>query len=131
MRILIVSFLLATSSLELSGQTSDQIPVNFAVWAAYHGEHPFRPDDPWRLRAEVTVKRNEGITDAQESREDMRSNITFHTIPLHSRTNGRTTVYGKRWVSKQNLVTEAKSSSSASAWKRNGWLESQLRILTK
>src|SRR5262245_25368521 len=65
MRSLPACFFLAAFSLELQGQTDQHIPINFAVWAAYHGEHPFRVDDPWRLRAEVTIKRNKGITDAQ------------------------------------------------------------------
>src|SRR5262249_4075613 len=58
-------FLLAGLSMELHGQTNEQVPINFAVWGAYHGEHPFRPADPWRLRFEVTLKRNNGIADAQ------------------------------------------------------------------
>jgi hypothetical protein len=52
-------------TLRLNGQSSDEVPVNFAVWAGYEGTHPFHNESAWRLLISGTAKRNNGITDAQ------------------------------------------------------------------
>jgi hypothetical protein len=57
--------LLASIPVKIGAQTTTETPVNFAVWGTYDGDHPIRPDSPWRLLAQATSKRNNGVAIAQ------------------------------------------------------------------
>jgi hypothetical protein len=63
--VLLAFSLAVIASSQLIAQTEASIPINFAVWAGYEGNHPLKSGSPWRLQSEATAKRNEGILETQ------------------------------------------------------------------